>query len=282
MSQKPGRTVQRRLLGGELRRLRESAGLTIEEVASFVRMSTSVISKIENGKQAILPRNVTLLALCYKLDEELSSSLIRRAEEMEKPPGLSRALADTVPGWFDRYADLEGDASAITSYDSELIPGLLQTADYITAITRASRPNVSDEEVSRAVESRQQRQRRILVPGGPALRVIINEAALLRLVGDSGVMRRQVQHLSTCAEQADIRILPLSVGAHPAMGMTFLRLAFTDSDLDFVYLEADCGAFYLEDANDVVRYDALLERVSDIALTREDSASWLATVVRQE
>lgn len=284
MTNGPGPTVRRRQLGRELRRLREGAGKTITEAAQWVGIKPPTISKIENGRQAIRPTNVRLLLQLYGIGAPEADTLIRLAGEANQR-GWWASYGDTVPDWFRNFVGLESDASEINGYDSELIPGQLQTAEYAEAIILAAYPETPREELNRRVTFRHERQERLSVNTPPRLHFVLNEAVLRRPVGGADAFHQQLDHLAEVAQLAhvDLQVLPLAVGAHAAMGQTFrvVRFPGNEAGLDFAYLENDCGALYLERPADVELYQTIFNQVASAALSTDATSGFLAKIMTQ-
>jgi transcriptional regulator with XRE-family HTH domain len=274
-------TVRRRQLGGALRRLREAAGKSAKEAADWAGVSTSTLSKIERGGQAVKIGHVRLLAQLYGVDAPEADTLIRLAREASQR-GWWAAYGDTVPDWVRTYLDLEQDASELWAYESGLVFGVFQTPAYAEAITAATQPDADADELARLVAFRTTRQQRLFGDRAPSLRVILDEAVLRRPVGGPAVMREQLEHLSEVAKlpHVSVAVQPFSAGAHPSIGLAFTLLRFADADtagMNCVYLENAQGALYQERPGDVERYTAIFEQLSESALPADESLELVAS-----
>ena len=169
-----GPYVRRKLLGRELRRLREAADVSQEDAARHAGLKPPSISRMENGKQAILARSVRLLCQCYQIDEPTTDLLIQQAEESSDHKWYSM-YSDTVPNWVESFLGLESEAAEVWTYEAELVPGLLQTPDYVREVAAAARLTAKDQDPQRFVELRLARQRRLNGPRPPRLHAVINE-----------------------------------------------------------------------------------------------------------
>ncbi|MGH3598960.1 MAG: helix-turn-helix domain-containing protein [Pseudonocardiaceae bacterium] len=278
MTNGPGPTVRRRQLGKELRRLREGAGKTINEAALWVGIKPPTVSKIENGRQAIRPTNVRLLLQLYGIGAPEADTLIRLAGEANQR-GWWASYGDTVPDWFRTFVGLESDASEINGYDSELVPGQLQTAEYAEALILAGHPNTTQAELTRIVTFRRERQERLVGNTPPRLHFVLNEAVLRRPVGTPEAFARQLDYLIEMSRvpHIDLQVLPFSTGPHAAMGQTFrvMRFPGDEAGLDIVYLENDRGALYLERPADVERYQTIFNQLADAAFTSDETRNFL-------
>jgi transcriptional regulator with XRE-family HTH domain len=257
-----GPTVLRILLGTQLRRLRESRGITAQEAARAIRGSESKISRIELGRNAVREVDIAdLLSLYGIIDTTEREQLLSLASQANQP-GWWHRYQDILPGWFQAYIGLEESAESIRSYDAQFIPGLLQTEAYAAAVIALG--EFSLEETERLVYLRKERQRRFS-SGGLRLWVIIDESALRRPVGGStGLMREQLAHLLDSSDRPGftLQVAPLPAGAYAAPG-SFSILRFAVPELpDVVYLEQLTSAMYLDKPSDVHRYVNAMDRLS--------------------
>ncbi|OAA26676.1 Helix-turn-helix domain-containing protein [Frankia sp. EI5c] len=274
-------TVRRRRLGAELRRLREAAGVEVEQACEVLRCSASKMSRLENGRIPVRTRDVSdLLGLYGVVDGEHREALLALARESRRH-GWWQAYSDVVPAWFEIYIGLEADASSISVYEPQLVHGLLQTADYARAVMRASLPEAPDDEIERRVTLRLDRQTRLRGEGPPRLWVILDEAVLRRPVGGAAAMRAQLEQIVRSAQlpNVTVQVLPFSVGAHAGLGSTFSVLGFADeTDHDVVYIEKGAGSLYLERPAEIRRYRVRLDHLMASALSPADSVALIAEV----
>jgi transcriptional regulator with XRE-family HTH domain len=282
MSDTRGPTVRRRQLGLELRRLREAAGKTPREAADWLEVSTSTLSKIEKGRQAIKGTHIRLLTQLYDVGAPETDTLLRLAREANQR-GWWAAYGDTVPDWVRTYLGLEEDASELWAYESGYVLGLFQTPAYAEAITAAAVQS-ADPDAARLVAFRTARQKRLFGDRAPRLRIVLDEAVLHRLVGGTAVMREQLEHLLEVAQlpQVDLTVQPFSAGAHPSIGSAFTLLRFDDTEgMNCVYLENARGALYLERPGDVERYATMFEQLSATALSADESLGLVARMTSE-
>lgn len=159
-------------------------------------------------------------------------------------------------------------------------PGLLQTPEYARMVIRAADPNRDPREVERLVQARIDRQKCLTSDDSPLLWAVINEGVLRRVVGERGVMRQQFEHLLAMSRKPDItvQVLPFEVGAHPAMGYSFVHLRLSDPpDAAIVYLEDLISADYVEHPAHVANYYETFGLLTQVALSPEKSL----TVIEQ-
>lgn len=280
MPSKSRPTIRRWQLGDELRRARVSADVTPKEAAAEIEVTPGTLSKIEGGKQLIKAMYIKLLAPKYGMSEADRARLLELAEEANQP-GYWVTYSKLVPDWFRLFLGYEHDASTLRAYESELMPGLLQTPGYARAVALANKPTSTIAELDRQVELRRARQQRLTDDEPPNLHAVLNEAVLLRKVGGAEVMGEQLRHLAGLSElpHVTIQVLPFEAGAHPAMTAPFLLLGFDDEPrMNTVYLENGRGSLYLEKAADLNRYEAMFDQLAEMAMTPEDSRTCLVRV----
>lgn len=268
-------TVKRRRLAAELRKARDAAGLTIEEVAERLEWSMAKVSRIENARVSVLPRDVKFLLSTYGLSErdEVWDALLTLARE-SRQKGWWQQYSDAIPDWFSVYVGMEAEATTRSSYHAEFVPGLLQTKDYATAVHRASLPTATDEEIEQLVNVRMARQELLTSSDGLQLWLVLNEAVLRRLVGGRAIMQEQLVRLleATNLPSVTLQVLPFNSGAHAAMDGNFTILGFPDSsDPNVVYVEYATGALYLEKRPEVERYRLIFDHLRAAALSVDAS-----------
>ncbi len=271
-------TVRRRRLGAQLRRYRESAGLTIEQVAEHMGCSTSKISRLETGQIGSNPADVQEILTLLRVGEAELRELLEVASQTRQR------------GWWQRQSSVltsefvafEQAATQIRSYEAQCVPGLLQTEDYAGALLANS--GESPEQIARRVRVRM-RRRSVLTQEDP-LRFwcVIDEAALLRPVGGRDVMRAQLKELVSMSamDNVTLQVLPLRVGAHAGMDGSFTLLRFDhDSDADTVYAAVATGGVFEDKAEEVRRYVWIFETLTALALTPEDSCRHMSIMAEE-
>ncbi|MFF7730586.1 helix-turn-helix domain-containing protein [Streptomyces sp. NPDC008001] len=275
-------TVRRRRLGQELRKLRELKGMTAEEVAERLLVSQSKISRLENGRRSISQRDVRDLCGVYGVeDHRIVDSLMQMAKE-SRQQGWWHAFGD-IP--YSVYIGLETDAASLRVYEASLVPGLLQTPNYASAVTEGSWPEATAADIERRVQVRMRRQERITDPENPLrLWAVIDESALRRIVGNREIMAEQMRQLVQFSLEPHItvQVLPYDVGAHPGMYGKFSILEFNDpQDASTVYLEGITSDLYLEKPNDVQIYSVMYEHLRMQALNAEHSRQFIDRIAEE-
>jgi len=269
-----GPTVFRILLGAELRRLREDLGIAPREAALAIRGSESKISRMERGRHAFKEADVDDLLVFYEVTDEARRKELLELARRANQNGWWGGYHDLLPNWFQPYVGLEEAAVRIRTFETQYVPGLLQTADYAAAVIALNETKA--DEIERRVELRMARQRRFL-EGDLRLWAIIDEAALRRCFGGPEVMRGQLEHLLSLAKHPNLslQMVPFAAGGHSAPG-GFAILRFADAKLpDVVYIEQLTDATYIEKLDEVDFYTLAMERLSLAGTSHERSVDFI-------
>ncbi|MDT0347031.1 helix-turn-helix domain-containing protein [Streptomyces litchfieldiae] len=277
-------TVRRRRLGQELRRLREDRGMTAEEVAERLLVSQSKISRLENGRRSISPRDVRDLCGVYEVDDsKLVEALMQMARE-SRQQGWWHAFAELSPT-YSVYIGLETDASSLRVYEPQVVPGLLQTPAYAAAVISGALPEVGEDEVNARVQVRLRRQQRVWEERQPLrLWAVVDEAALRRAVGGPRTMREQMHRLAECSRLPNVtlQVMPFSAGAHPGVNGQYTILEFPEAtDSTVIYLEGGTSDLYLEKPHDVQYYSVMYEHLRAQALSPEQTRRFISQLAAE-
>jgi transcriptional regulator with XRE-family HTH domain len=274
-----GPTVLRILLGIQLRRLRESRGITAKQAATAIRASESKISRMELGRNAIREIDVLDLLTLYGVAAAEREQLLTLAEQANRP-GWWHRYHDILPEWFQAYVGMEEAARSIRGYEPQFIPGLLQTEEYAAAVI--SLGDFPVEQAERHVVLRKERQRRFR-EGKLKLWVVVDEAALRRPVAGLDVQIEQLRYLreQSSTTSLSLQVIPYGVGGHAApTGFSILR--FADRDLpDVVYVENLTSALYLDKQAEVDRYLLAMERLSIVAYEPQRTPQILDEIITE-
>lgn len=279
-----GPTVLRMLLGNQLHRLREAAGVTPEAAGYAIRASRSKISRMENGRVGFKERDVADLLTLYGItDEQMRAGLVSLVRQANAPGWWSK-YGDVLADWFESYLGLETAASVIRSFELQFVHGLFQTEAYARAVTRLGHTTASAQEIDRRVSLRLKRQDLLTRPQPPQVWSVIDEAALRRPVGGRAVMRAQLNRLIEVAglRHVTIQVVPFGRGGHAAAGGSFTVLRFREADMpDVVYIEQLTSALYLDKREDVDHYMEVMNQLSAEALTPARTARLLTEITRE-
>jgi transcriptional regulator with XRE-family HTH domain len=270
-------TLRRRELGFLLRQLRADSGLSVDAAAERAMFSQTKLSRLETGRVGASPRDIRDLLLVYGItDQAKREQLMALARE-----GKQRGWWQGFDLPYETYVGLEAEATLIRDYNTDIVNGQLQVEVYARAIFEAGEPPQDPATIDNRTEVRMKRQALLTQEGGPVFRFILDEGALHRPVGNPAVMRAQLAHLIEVAKLPSVtfRIIPLSIGAHPALDSVFAIVDFDSTSVnDVVYVEGAVGNIYLESAADLDRYRKMWSRLEAIALSPEDSASLVSSI----
>ncbi|RQW89114.1 helix-turn-helix domain-containing protein [Micromonospora globispora] len=289
MAEDVGSTVPRRQLGRALRELRTEAQMTLDGAAQALECSRQKVWRIEAGLSTVRRLDVRAMCELYGATPELTGALTGLAGET-RARGWWHAYGDTVPDWFELYVGLEAAAGRLREHDDTLVPGLLQTRGYASAVCQ-HRSGMTDDERERLVEVRLQRQAllRRRLPPPPRFDVMLSEAALLRVVGGPATMAEQLRHLVEMSwlPHVSIRVVPLAAGLHfGAVAGAFVLLDFppgnrVEPEPSVVYSESVTGALYLDRKEELAAYERIWASLDSLALD-EGPSRHLITKISEE
>ncbi len=281
-ARKQAPTVRMRRLAAALRALRQAANLTREDAAAQIHLNSATLWRIETARAR--PQKRTILALLDRYgvtDEHRRAELVDLAKESTQL-GWLQAYEDHLPEEYNAYISFEAEARSVRNYESQFIPGLLQTEAYALAVIAGLLPDSVDDEIRRRVDARLHRQETLQKDPPLKIWAIIDEAALRRKVGGVDVMRDQLQHLVKLAKQphVTIQVLPYDVGAHPGMHGAFAIMDFHDlADPELIYIENMTGALILEGEADLKGYSTMFEHLRAAALDPAASCRMIAQII---
>ncbi|WP_133740672.1 helix-turn-helix domain-containing protein [Actinorugispora endophytica] len=273
-------SVRRRRLSSRLRSYREATGKTTGQVAQALGWQQTKVSRIETGiKKTVQPDELDALLDHYKEENPEVRAELHECARMAKQRG-----------WWARYKgvlsmalpDFETETSVIRTYECQVIPGLLQTAEYAEAIFRANLVR-SDEEIRERVVARLKRQEILNRVDPPAYWVILDEAALRRTVGSREVMKVQLRHLTHMAARHNINIyvLPFSAGAHPTTMGSFVIMDFPNPmDASIGYVETPTSSVYVEEEDELAELNSIFGGAQGSALSPAQSLEFITDVIK--
>jgi transcriptional regulator with XRE-family HTH domain len=265
--------LRRRELGALLRALRNAKGLTVEQVAERLLCSPSKVSRMETG-QGATARDIRDLCDLYGVaDAAERDRLTTLAREGKRPARWQRYdLA------YARYAELEEEAVAISAFQSSVVHGLLHTADYARAGHEGAMPRLDPDRIDLQIEAKLTRQRILTRDDPPRFDVVLDEAALHRMVGGRRVMADQLTKILVTANLPNVvvQVLPYERGFHPAVESNFSILELPNPTPGVVFVEGLIGSTYLDRPDDLKRYREIFDRLQSIALNPEDTVDLIA------
>jgi hypothetical protein len=261
----PQTSVRARRVASELRQLREEADLTCTDVATMLGMSISKVSRMETANCGLPADDVAAMLGLYRvsaLKRRELLDLLRRSDEL----GWWQRQAGLPQSW-PTLMELESNATRLRNFENMLIPGLLQTAEYCRAMLQGVNTALSEDEVDHLVAARMTRQTLLSGSSAPDLVAVIDENALRRPVGASGIMRRQLLHLESVAGRPNVslRVVQNSVGAYVGMRGAFMILEFC-GEPDLAYQESHGAEMFLEEAADVTAHKQVMNAIVQSAV----------------
>jgi transcriptional regulator with XRE-family HTH domain len=280
-----GPIVLRIALGAQLRRLREARGITREAAGHAIRGSHAKISRLELGRVSCKERDVADLLTLYGVTDGQERQALLVLVHQANQPGWWHQYSDLLPDWFELYLGLEQASSVIRTYESQFVPGLLQTEECARAVIKLGDhlQSVSTDEIERRVVLRMKRQAILTQPDAPSVWAVLDEAALWRITNQV-VLRAQIKHLSEMAELPNVTIqaVPFRSGGHAAAGGPFTILRFCTPSLpDVVYLEQLTSALYLDKPRDVKHYLMVMDRLCVQALSPAETIDFLNNLTKE-
>jgi transcriptional regulator with XRE-family HTH domain len=277
-------TVLRMLLGAQLRRLRETAGISAEKAGFEIRASRSKISRMETGRVGLKVRDVEDLLTLYGVTSAPQRAKVIALARRSRAPEWWAKYNDILPDWFETYLGLESAATSIRSFEMQFVPGLFQTEDYARAVTALGHQAARVDEIERRVGLRLKRQQLLARAQPPRIWAVMDEAVLRRPVGGLPVMRAQLRHLVEAAlmPRVTLQVVPFARGGHAGASGSFSILRFEERDLpDVVYIEQLTSAVYLDQRQDIEHYLEVVDQLSGEALTPADTTRFIEQVAHE-
>ncbi len=285
-----GSTLPRRQLGRYLLEWRSRAGYTQAKAAQLLEIGATSLGRLEKGENSrIKSRDIQAACDLYGVPEDLTAALVGLARQANVKNWWHQ-YGDLIPKDFDVYVGLEAAAAKIVTYQPELVPGLLQIADYDRALA-ASRSHDTEDERERRVQLKMQRQRIVTRKTRPVtLDVVVGEAALRRIAGSRRIMAAQLRHLAdqSTEDNVEVRILPFAAGFPNGVSMPpFVVLHYGQAapgepvEPSVVFLEGIVGNLYIEDSDDVASFLRSYDGIRDAALDTSGSRQLLRQLARE-
>ncbi|MFI0864849.1 helix-turn-helix domain-containing protein [Streptomyces smyrnaeus] len=283
MPSHPRPTVRRRRLGGELRRLREAAGISSEQAAERIGGDKSKISRQENGRQGITKLEIEALLELYGVeDAKLKTALTTLAREGRRKSWWA-PFSDILPERFQEHLSIESDAARMLVFQPLLVPGLLQTREYAEESIRSVEKEATEEQVESYVSVRMARQDILSKENPPQFVCLLDEAAIRRPIGGPKVMAAQLEKLVELNNppRISIQVIPFGQGWHAGLDGAFTIFSYPDPmDLDVVSLGYLDGLLYLEEDGSVERYQLAFDQLRASALPSRQSMDLIARAAR--
>jgi transcriptional regulator with XRE-family HTH domain len=280
------RTPKAQALGAALRQAREDKELLLRELAAMIKRDIGVVSRWETGDRTPKPEQVAQILTKLEVDGERYDEIMTLAYGTNE----SQWVAITLPEQRQQLAalvDWEHRATRIVEVAPMVVPGLLQTSDYIRGIMTAA--GVPEGEIALRVASRLGRAEAITRSKPADLLVLLGQAALNQDIGGRATMLGQLDHLLEMAARPNIelRVVPDHRGWHPGLEGSFIlidaarpasarRAAVTSASIVFVGTRR--SELMLHEEQDVAAYRQALDRVLAVSLEPEPSAKFISEV----
>lgn len=266
--------VARRWLAYELRRLREGKGLAQRDVGKACGWSGVKVSYLENAQQNVTDDDLDKLLPLYEVPEPERADFYAAAEASRQKGWWERYDEGVVPSYLREFIGFEQGAARILTLEPTIVPGLLQTQDYIWEAIRGDLTRRSDLTMRRIVEVRLARQEVLTRDVDPVeLLAVVDESVLRRVVGGPQTMADQLRYLAEMARRPNVRlqVFPFERGISPGLATASHRILHFDSGEPLVYMEAREGAQWIDDPAAVDKHDVAFEEVARVALTPAES-----------
>ncbi|WP_225732064.1 MULTISPECIES: helix-turn-helix transcriptional regulator [unclassified Nocardia] len=266
-------TVRLRRLAAQLFELREHAGLSKEEVSGKTGINVTTLYRIETAQAR--PQRRTLMAMLdlYGVTEQQRSDALQLLTDALRP-GMSRPYEGSLSEVYAAYINFEAEALSARHFETSFIPGLLQTEQYAMAVIDTAMPKLEASVLEQRARARMDRAGVLTKEDALELWVVMDEAAIRRVVGGPTVMRGQLDRLlqETKRKNVILQILPFGAGAHPAMTGAFTLLDFHDpADPELVYVEGIAGDELIEGHPEIRRFGVMFDQLRAMALSPRDS-----------
>ncbi|SFY51991.1 helix-turn-helix domain-containing protein [Streptomyces sp. F-1] len=267
-----------RMLGDELRRLRENRGLTLKEAGRAIRGSTSKMSRLERGESPPKARDVFDLAQFYRCNEQERQVIDQLLAQTNNSQWYDQ-YADVAPDYLKRLIQLEGQADQITVFENQVVPGLLQTPAYAAALLDQVMRTASDETKAGLVKLRKDRSRHVL--GRIRLIAFLDETVLDRIRGSDGIMREQLEYLKYTAKTNKVHVrLVRKTSIAPPFPITHLN--FPDGQhSEVAYIEQVRSAVYVTKKRALDEYRKLISDLHEVALDKAQSMELLTRAIER-
>jgi transcriptional regulator with XRE-family HTH domain len=267
-------TVLRMVLGRRLQDRRLGAGVSLDDAAKALRVTSLTIRRLEKAEVSLKLLYVEKLLQTYGADQQEIDEFVDLAERANEP-GWWNAYRNVVPSWFTAYVSLETGARTLRTYEPHYVTGLLQTYRYARAVLRGGFPNDSEGDLDRRVDLRLRRQSLLEKPAAPTLWVVMEEAVMHRVVGSTEIMREQIDRLLEVSEldHVSVDVVPFAAGAHVGACAPFTYFRFEEPELpDIVYSEILSASVYLDQRSDVAAHLEAHNRMSLLTSSADSRA----------
>ncbi|MET9604579.1 helix-turn-helix transcriptional regulator [Streptomyces sp. NPDC006512] len=236
---RPNATTMK-MVGAMVAAARIAKNLTQKQLGELVRLDEETIASIEQGRRALMPHVAELMDQHLGLPGLLTVAALRMPERDPSPP------------WSEEYMELEKRAITLHWFEAMVIPGFLQTENYMRALFRCRVPAFLPEEIETLISRRLARAQIMHRRQPPSLTFVISETGLRDRIGGDAIYAEQVRHLLACMElpHATVQVLPLGQTYHPALSGSFTMVETPEHE-HLGYFEGQRGSQLITDPDDV-------------------------------
>jgi transcriptional regulator with XRE-family HTH domain len=273
-------TIRSRELGEGLRRAMEHAGLNGRQAARLLGMSQSWVSRLLSGKRNASAAQVSAFLAACRVTGAERDRLLELCED-QHTPGWLQQHGSRLPQQLVTLIDHESKATAISSFEQVIVPGLLQTGDYTRALIREA-GTVPAEEIDDRVAARLARHSLFTRERPTSFSFYLHEFVLRLPVGGPAVMLEQLEHLHRMSLRPylTLRVVPAALGGHAAINGSFVLMEFAEFK-PVAYLESETSSLFLEKPVETAAYHDVLAALAKTALDEEGSRRLIATVAHE-
>ncbi|MEV0113338.1 helix-turn-helix transcriptional regulator [Streptomyces sp. NPDC050844] len=275
-------TARQARLATELRKLRERAGLTVQEAARELGIAQTKLSNTESARVGVSPDRVRHFASQYACAEsDLVEALAAMASE--RVHGWWEEYRELLPTGFLDLAELERSAQYLHTLEIAHVPGLLQTEEQVRAIFAYSVPEFPTEELEARVSYRLRRQSVLDGDEAPPYEAVVHEAALRIRVANRAVAQGQLAHILEMTQRpgVTVRVIPFNVDGFAGVGYPMLYAGGPLPQLDTVQLDSVHGVAFLDGESQLARYRALFRKVQGVALDEVRSRDLIHRLIKE-
>ncbi|WP_433269190.1 helix-turn-helix domain-containing protein [Actinosynnema sp. CS-041913] len=266
------------LIGIELARYRNEANLSLAQLAAVCGIGKPKLSHLETGRVAQYPADIRKILRACAVPTEDIDRLVQLGSRSDEASWIG-PWTDVVSDWLRTMVGLESLARKEFVFEPIVLPGLLQTEAYASALTNAS-PRVSTDTAGRLVEFRMERNRLLLKEDPLDLHAVINLQALRLSVGDREIMNEQYRHLLKLGKLPNValQVMLPEAGPHAASTGQFMLLDFADAR-PIVYIEIQDAAVFVEEARRVRTYTLSTQSLERVALSPTESTALIESLI---
>ncbi|MEE1838390.1 helix-turn-helix domain-containing protein [Streptomyces sp. NPDC088190] len=280
------KSVYRRQLSAQLKELHEQSGKTLAEVGAIIEVNQGSLSRIMNGDRGTTPVLVKAMLDCYGVtDPSVREDILDlvRADQAQRKKWWGKYSSVINTTQYGGYLELEQSATSLSSYEPQLIPGLLQTPEYARQVITAMRVDLDAKQVQALVDVRMNRQDILAREEAPKLWAVIDEAAFRRIESKPAVLKQQLEHLLDVEPRPNItlQLLPFEIGFHPGLYGSFMLMSFPEPNPDVVWVENLTKSVYFEGSEDVGRYTEVFDHLRATALGPPETRSRIKKMLKE-